>query len=58
MLYVDNVIITASDINQSNNMFQQLAKKYTIKDLGPICQFLNIQITPLYDKPTGRCIFE
>lgn len=54
LLYVDDVIISAQNLDEFTKVKKQLHNRYTIKDLGPIKQFLNIQVTLLFDLPNHR----
>lgn len=57
-MYVDDILIASKDFHEVEEMKQQLANRYKIKDLGPVRNFLNIQITPLYDEKSNLCMFE
>lgn len=45
LLYVDDIILTASDPNFLQQIIQTLSKEFAMSDLGPLHQFLGIQVT-------------
>ena len=48
-VYVDDILVFAKDLKDINNLFSNLeAKDLDITNLGPVIEFLGIQIT--YDK--------
>ena len=44
LLYVDDMLITGSDIEKINNLKKQLSKQFTMKDLGSTKQILGMRI--------------
>lgn len=46
-MYVDNIIITASDPDFITNFIQQLGVYFPIKDFGPLHIFLGIELIGL-----------
>uniref|UniRef100_A0A2N9EY29 CCHC-type domain-containing protein n=1 Tax=Fagus sylvatica TaxID=28930 RepID=A0A2N9EY29_FAGSY len=51
LLYVDDMLIARSSIEEINNLKKQLSKQFTMKDLGPAKQILGMRITR--DKANG-----
>ncbi|CAH9141381.1 unnamed protein product [Cuscuta epithymum] len=45
LLYVDDIIITASSTALLNDIISKLAAEFSIKDLGPLSYFLGISVT-------------
>jgi len=45
LLYVDDMLIAGSSINEINLVKQQLAKEFEMKDLGPAKQMLGMRIS-------------
>jgi hypothetical protein len=50
LLYVDDIILTASSTTLLNSVIAKLNKEFAMKDLGPLSHFLGIHVTPT---PTG-----
>ena len=44
LLYVDDMLIVGSDIEEINNLKKQLSKQFTMKDLGATKQILGMRI--------------
>ena len=44
LLYVDDMLIVGSDIEEINNLKKQLSKQFTMKDLGAAKQILSMRI--------------
>lgn len=51
LLYVDDMLVTGSDMDKIRNLKMQLLKHFDSKDLGPAKKILGIQITR--DKKSG-----
>ena len=51
LLYVDNMLIAGSKIEELNNLKKQLSKQFAMKDLGAAKQILGIRI--IRDKTNG-----
>ncbi|RVX16095.1 Retrovirus-related Pol polyprotein from transposon TNT 1-94 [Vitis vinifera] len=51
LLYVDDMLITGSDIEKINNLKKQLSKQFAMKDLGVSKQILGMRI--IRDKANG-----
>lgn len=47
ILYVDNLLINGADQKGINQIKLMLSKKFRMKDLGPVKQYLGIEITYL-----------
>ena len=45
LLYVDDMLIAGSSIEEINNLKKQLSKQFAMKDLGPAKQILGMRIT-------------
>ena len=54
ILYVDNILIASPDIGLVESTKKQLYNYYQMKDLGPIRQFLGLEIHQEKDKITVR----
>ena len=54
-LYVDDMLIAWSNIEEINNLRKQLSKQFTMKDLGAAKQILGIRI--IRDKANGTLSF-
>ena len=54
-LYVDDMLIAWSNIEEINNLRKQLSKQFTMKDLGATKQILGIRI--IRDKANGTLSF-
>lgn len=48
-MYVDDILITASDQESINTLIHNLNKPFALKDLGQINYFLGIQFSTLRD---------
>ncbi|CAH9145020.1 unnamed protein product, partial [Cuscuta epithymum] len=46
LLYVDDIVLTASSPGLVDKLVSQLATEFPIKDLGPLSFFLGISVTP------------
>ncbi|XP_028094659.1 uncharacterized protein LOC114294708 [Camellia sinensis] len=44
IVYVDNIVVTGNDEEEVTHLKRQLAKKFEIKDLGPLRYFLGIEV--------------
>jgi Reverse transcriptase (RNA-dependent DNA polymerase) len=44
LIYVDDLVITGSDLNGIENLKKHLRKEFDIKDLGYLKYFLSIEI--------------
>jgi Reverse transcriptase (RNA-dependent DNA polymerase) len=44
LVYVDDIIVTGSDVNQVNSLISSLTSQFSLKDLGPLHYFLEIQV--------------
>ena len=55
LLYVDDMLITGSSIEEINNLKKQLSKQFTMKDLGVAKQILGMRI--IRDKANGTLNF-
>ena len=51
LLYVDDMLISGSSIEEINNLKKQLSKQFAIKDLGAAKQILGMRI--IRDKANG-----
>ena len=51
LLYVDDILIAGSSIEEINNLKKQLSKQFAMKDLGAVKQILGIRI--IRDKANG-----
>lgn len=51
LLYVDDMLVAGSDIDEIKNLKMQLSKEFDMKDLGPAKKILGMQITR--DKQKG-----
>ena len=51
LLYVDDILITRSSIEEINNLKKQLSKQFAMKDLGAAKQILSMRI--IRDKANG-----
>jgi hypothetical protein len=47
LVYVDDIIITASVLAAINDLLQQLRTSFVVKDLGKLNFFLGVEVTPL-----------
>jgi hypothetical protein len=47
LVYVDDIIITASVPAAISDLLQQLRMSFTVKDLGKLNYFLDVEVTPL-----------
>ena len=45
IVYVDYIVITGNDENEATKLKAKLAKKFEIKDFGPLRYFLGIKVT-------------
>ncbi|KAL3830794.1 hypothetical protein ACJIZ3_019596 [Penstemon smallii] len=45
LLYVDDMLVAGSDMNEIKNLKKQLSKEFDMKDLGPAKKILGMQIT-------------
>jgi len=45
LLYVDDMLVAGSDIDEIKNLKTQLSKEFDMKDLGPTKKTLGMQIT-------------
>jgi Reverse transcriptase (RNA-dependent DNA polymerase) len=45
LVYVDDIIVTGSDVNQVNSPISSLASQFSLKDIGPLHYFLEIQVS-------------
>lgn len=45
LLYVDNIILTASSDNLRQSIISRLSSEIAMKDLGPLNYFLGIAVT-------------
>jgi len=46
LVYVDNLIITSNNSHFAASVIQQLDRKFSLKDLGPLHFFLGIEVIP------------
>ena len=51
LLYVDDMLIAGSSIEDINNLKKQLSKQFAMKDLGPAKQILGMRI--IKDRANG-----
>ena len=51
LLYVDDILIAGSSIEEINNLKKQLSKQFAMKDLGVVKQILGMRI--IRDKANG-----
>ena len=51
LLYVDDMLIARSSIEEINNLKKQLSKQFAMKDLGAVKQILDMRI--IRDKANG-----
>jgi Reverse transcriptase (RNA-dependent DNA polymerase) len=49
LVYVDDIIVTGSDVNEVNSLISSLASQFSLKDLDPLHYFLGIQVTSQSD---------
>ena len=54
-LYVDDMLIAGSSIEEINNLKNQLSKQFAMKDLGAVKQILGMRI--IRDKANGTLKF-
>jgi hypothetical protein len=47
LVYVDDIIITASVPTAISNLLQQLRMSFAVKDLGKLNYLLGVEVTPL-----------
>jgi hypothetical protein len=47
LVYVDDIIITASIPVVINDLLQQLRTSFIVKDLGKLNIFIGVEVTPL-----------
>ena len=52
LLYVDDMLIAGSSIDEINNLKKQLSKQFAMKDLGAVKQILGMRI--IRDKANGK----
>jgi len=45
LLYVDDVLVAGSDIDEIKNLKMQLSKEFDMKNLGPAKKILVMQVT-------------
>ena len=43
-MYVDNIILTRDDKEELEGLKAKLACEFEIKDLGPLCYFLGMEV--------------
>ena len=46
LVYVDDLIITSNNSHFAASVIQQLGRKFSLKDLGPLHFFLGIEVIP------------
>jgi hypothetical protein len=46
LLYVDDIILTANTSHLLSHIISQLCSEFSMSDLGPLCHFLGIEVTP------------
>lgn len=50
LVYVDDLILTGTNLNLLSNIIGQLSNEVAFKDLSPLCYFLGIEVS---SSPTG-----
>lgn len=47
LIYVDDILVTGSDLHQVNDLIQQLHAQFSLRNLGDISYFLGIEVSHL-----------
>lgn len=55
LLYVDDIILTASDSSLINRVISRLSSEFSMTDLGPLSFFLGIAATRSFSLPNCIC---